>query len=335
MTNEENVTATRETEEEVPVVEAYRMDSKLPSAGVILRDSWTIFKSRFWTFAAISFVPFLLPGIIAFAIGMYSGYSGLEDEAILAAFVDTLGWTILILIGLAAFVVTLVLLVLSQPAMLFAARGHLEKMTVRQAYAEARKHVASFLWVSLLSGLAIMSSMLLLVIPGIIVAVFVVVAPLVVLFEEEKGINALFKSREYVRGNFWKVLSYGLVTVLISAIIGLVISIPKMLGLDPVTDLLDFLRTFLLDGFWFAYAYVIYRYLKASKPSLGFVTPGKNQKRVAVGLITFAILVILSGIVAAAIGFSMAEEREAIENEQSPSTFELPVGTASSSTLSF
>lgn len=70
---------------------------------------------------------------------------------------------------------------------------------------------------SLLSGLGIMAGMILLVIPGLVLATWWFVAGPVVMLEGKSGTTALGRSRELVRGNGWVVFGlFVVVTILVS-----------------------------------------------------------------------------------------------------------------------
>jgi hypothetical protein len=84
---------------------------------------------------------------------------------------------------------------------------------------------APVLWVVLLSSLVIAGGFLLLIIPGIIVAVWLVFAQQVAIFEDKRGVQALKQSRQYVRNRWWEVFSRFFVLIIITMLAGIVGSI--------------------------------------------------------------------------------------------------------------
>lgn len=86
------------------------------------------------------------------------------------------------------------------------------------------RHLGSVLLISLLAGLAIFVGLLLLVIPGIIIAVMLTVTIPALIFENKRGTEALSRSWNLVKGHFWHVLGTvivaGIITGIISGIFG-------------------------------------------------------------------------------------------------------------------
>jgi len=78
-------------------------------------------------------------------------------------------------------------------------------LKARQAMAKGWPLVWSYLWVSFLVGLAVGLGTLLLIIPGIIFAVWFTFSVYILVFEGQKGTQALRRSRELVKGYWWPV----------------------------------------------------------------------------------------------------------------------------------
>jgi hypothetical protein len=77
-----------------------------------------------------------------------------------------------------------------------------------QPMSEARKRMWGMAGVILLVGLATLGGFILLIIPGIILAVWFSQAAFIYALENIGGTDALRKSREYIRGRWWKVLGF-------------------------------------------------------------------------------------------------------------------------------
>lgn len=104
-------------------------------------------------------------------------------------------------------------------------------ITPTTALKRANSEVGSWFWIQALVGTATLLGFILLIIPGIYVAVLYSFAVLVFFHEKIKGTAALTKSAEYVRGRWWSiawrfiVLSFALflvqiVVTAISALLG-------------------------------------------------------------------------------------------------------------------
>ena len=74
-----------------------------------------------------------------------------------------------------------------------------------EAYRECFLKIGSYIWILLITGLALLGGFLFFVVPGIFLSVSLIFAPLVLFSDEEKGLAALAKSRDFVRGNWWGV----------------------------------------------------------------------------------------------------------------------------------
>lgn len=105
----------------------------------------------------------------------------------------------------------------------------------QEAYREALRFVLSYIFIALLTALAVFGGFILLVIPGIIFMVWFSFAPYVLINEEKRGTEALSRSRELVRGRFWQValrlLVIGAILVLLSLLNVIVPVLGSLVGL--------------------------------------------------------------------------------------------------------
>jgi hypothetical protein len=94
--------------------------------------------------------------------------------------------------------------------------------TVR--YAVSRIH--SILWISILTGLAVLLGFVLLIIPGIIVGVRFVFGSTVLVVEGRKGTAALGRSWRLAQGHFWKLFGTLLLANIMASVVESVLAIP-------------------------------------------------------------------------------------------------------------
>lgn len=92
------------------------------------------------------------------------------------------------------------------------------------SYRYGFKRLGSVILVAVLSGLVIFAGFLLLVIPGFIFAVFLSLAIPALVVENKRGTDALGRSWNLVKGNFWHVLGTIFVAAIITGVIGGIIS---------------------------------------------------------------------------------------------------------------
>ncbi len=94
-----------------------------------------------------------------------------------------------------------------------------DPVDVNESYRWGFRHLGNVLWISVLAGLAIFVGLLLLVIPGIIIAIFLTVVIPALLFENKRGTESLGRSWNLVKGHFWHVLGVVIVTGIITGIV--------------------------------------------------------------------------------------------------------------------
>jgi zinc-ribbon domain len=77
-----------------------------------------------------------------------------------------------------------------------------ERLSLREALEQSWPRIGSFIWISILTGFIIQGGFWLFFIPGVIFSVWFFFAQFVFFAEGERGMNALLKSKEYIRGDF-------------------------------------------------------------------------------------------------------------------------------------
>ena len=94
-----------------------------------------------------------------------------------------------------------------------------DPVDTQSSYRWGFQHLGSVIAISLLVGLLILAGFILLFIPGLIVAVMLSVAIPVFVFEGKRGTEALRRSWDLVKGNFWHVVGTILLAGLISGVV--------------------------------------------------------------------------------------------------------------------
>jgi hypothetical protein len=93
----------------------------------------------------------------------------------------------------------------------------------RDSFRYAVQRLPSILWVTLLAGLATLLGFILCILPGIYLAIGFALAVPALLTEDVRGGRALGRSRELVRGYWWRVFAVVVLGYLLSGILGGVI----------------------------------------------------------------------------------------------------------------
>ncbi len=176
---------------------------KLPGPVSLLKESFAMYKIKFNPLIKISLIIF----IAAIVVETVFPQKIVGNRAVFS-----LGNTIgSLAVG--------ILSVLCSIAMVYVINNSL---SVKESLQKAPAVFWKYLLTCLLAGLIIGLGFILLIIPGIIFSAWYVFAGLIVILEDLKGMAALRKSKEYVKGHVWEVIVRWLFIVFLAIIIGAV-----------------------------------------------------------------------------------------------------------------
>lgn len=96
-----------------------------------------------------------------------------------------------------------------------------------EIFKETKSFAVPYIGLSILTAVLILLWSLLLIVPGIIYSVFYSLAIYVFFFEDKRGMAALRRSKELVKGYFWPVFGRVCFLALVMWIFGVIISIPS------------------------------------------------------------------------------------------------------------
>lgn len=259
--------------------------SKLIGLGDLFKNSWAIYREKFVFIVGLMVGPFLLMAV----------------NQILTITGNGLVLSLATIIGLIAGIG-----VLWAGAGLFVSlRNRAQVITVKEAYRLGWGKLLSLIWVAILTMFIAGGGFMLFIIPGIILTIWLLFAQVLVVVEDEKGLKAIVKSREYVKDYFWPVLGRYVVIVIALMIAYLILTaIAAMVaglfgGLSSTTasvvmSLLGVIINVLIVPFAAICMFLIYESLKQAKGSVT-VDPAKKQGLwyLVVGLIGWALVVII------------------------------------------
>jgi hypothetical protein len=236
--------------------------------------SWRTYKERFTVLIKIALIPalFLALGTILVSRGF--------PASVFGSLFNLAGGILTIFASIAA------ILSLEQ------------KTDFNGSYRKSVSFFWPFLWVSILSGLAVIGGFIMLIVPGIILSIALGFSRFIVIVENRRGLNVLTQSRAYAKGYWWAILGRYVLLGLCFAAVMLVIDLPITLLLGKVTGALIYAILLLfITPFSFVYLYNIYKNLAALKPEVAAsqATTGKKflTASAIVGLATPIILLIL------------------------------------------
>lgn len=218
--------------------------AKIISIGDLVKQSWGLYRERVGILTKIMTLPiaFLMAGDIFGLLNILSQLGG---------FLVFLGTVISFLAAL---------------ALIFALQGDVQ---FGESYRLALRRFWSYGWLTVLLGFVTLGGFVMFVIPGIIFWTWFAFAIYVFALEGERGMNALLRSREYVR-NYWRQV-FGRQIILTLSGVAVFLALGFLGGVltggnKSGTNLVINLFTLVVTPFISAYFYTLYQNLKSLKP---------------------------------------------------------------------
>ena len=276
--------------------------SKLPIVENLLKRAFSAYKARLGTLIGIIFLS-LVADLLSRGVNFFS-----------------VGILLSIILGFVAAFINF----WAQISLIFAIKDREEKIGITESFRRGWHKIISFAWVSILVSFITLGGSMLFIIPGIIFSIWFAFSTYVLVSEDLRGMNALFRSKQLVDGYWWKVLwrfiVMGLIVIAIF-ILPFLISIllfsgssaisasPAMLvhfGVLAITPLFAFLLIALFVApFSAVFSFLLYEDLKKHKAQIPFKPPKKGTKIkfIIIGIIGFLLIpAILASIVLVSLG---------------------------------
>jgi hypothetical protein len=176
--------------------------------GAVLDETWTLYTRFFVRFFVIALIVFAAVNVV------YALFLGAVDA-------ESAGGAAIA--GLTALVVTIVGSMWLTGALVHAvvdARDGKLETSVREAFAHARPFIGALLLTSLLAALGILGGLILLIVPGLVLAVRWSLAAQVVVLEGRRLRDALRRSNELVRGDSWPLFALIVIVAVLGGLAG-------------------------------------------------------------------------------------------------------------------
>lgn len=258
---------------DINITEKDRIETtgELSRIGELFSNSWDIYKRRI-----ITLILLYLLSIVFFAVafGVFFGtgyiFSTVFPDAkqiLIAAgsFVGIIAGSIAMVWGLAAFICAV----------------SSETLGIKDALEQGSQKIWSFIWIFTLLGFIIPGGFFLFIIPGIIFSIWFFFSQFILAQEEERGMNALLKSKEYVRGYWFDIFLRLFLIWLISAVINMI----PIIG--PIVS-------FFYMPFMMIFTYLVYEDLKSVKGEVAYPSsPQEKLKWIGAGALGYILLIIL------------------------------------------
>jgi hypothetical protein len=240
----------------------------LSGIGELFDRSWEIFKRRIGTLISL----YLLSGVFLIVpFGIFIGIGYLfslvfsdSKTALIAsgAVVGIIAGSIAMFWGFAAFIFAVVD----------------ENLRIKDALEKGWLRIGAFTWLLSILGFIVMGGFLLFLIPGVIFMVWFAFAQFILPNEGVKGMNALLKSKEYVKGYWVDVFGRLFIVWLISGAIGMVPIIGPILSI-------------LFMPFMMIFIYLIYEDLRSIKGDVAYSSStGEKFKWIGISTLGYVIV---------------------------------------------
>lgn len=239
----------------------------------LLRSTWQIYRKRFWTFLGVELISTIIIAIVILVlIGSMTAFFGLNSS-----FSSNLPFPLLITLAVFLFIFVSVLSAWGQTALFYAIVKSKENIGIKEAYRLGWRKIASYIWLSFLSGIIIFAGFVLFIIPGIIFTLWFSLAFYVMVTEDMKGLNALLKSKEYVKGRLLGVLwRFVLLLILVFPLI-IPILLVSLLNIKILSEILDAIFTLIISPFVLVYGFLVYKNLRFLKGNISFEPTGRSK----------------------------------------------------------
>lgn len=271
--------ATDSTAESDPEPSPLPLPNSVPAVmtdlGEMFQESWTIFKGRCATLIGLCLLGifgFITPILLSGGLASMTTVGGVTFVSLIA-----FGFLVGILCGTWCY-----------GGLLSAVVD--DGLKLKGALQRGRSMILPLAWVSLLSAFIVCGGYLLLIIPGIIFSVWFVFGQFVLAQDEARGMGALLKSREYVRGQWFNV---AIRLLLIWAVSGIIGAIPLA---GPFLSLAFF-------PYVMIFQYLIFRDLRQMKGDVPYPC-GVGNKLVWPAVSLLGLLVV-PAVVISLVGFSL------------------------------
>jgi len=263
------------------------MTKELPSIKDLFTQTWSLFTSNWKIYTSI----LIIPAIISYAASLF--INELSGQALGEIQVNTNNF----LRSAAIMIIVVLFLGLlqgwSQAAMLIAIKHRKEKINAIEAYKRAKSKALPFWIINFLYGLTVVGGMLLLIVPGLIFMVWYTFATYIFIDEGITGINALLKSKEYVKNNLSTIATKFFPLVLAPVGVSYVADFMSENVDFPALNTFYFISTTLFSFVWVIilaiYLYLLYETVKASNPKFAF----ESSRASKVTIVITSILPIL------------------------------------------
>ncbi len=232
----------------------------------LIKKTLSVYKSNWKTFLGIYFLPAIatIAAVAVMAIVIFPSSGTFRVVSALIFFV----LIIAIIINFSGWIFA---------ALLHATKNREQKPGIKESYRQSKSLRFLMLGITIATGFIVLGGTMLFIIPGIIFFVSFMFATCVLSYENIKGMDALMKSREYVRGMWWGVFGRFLIFEILLMIA--VYGIPGILGVlnDTLGNISTFIVSILSAPITYIFTALLYENLRDIKGTDIIVTAKKSR----------------------------------------------------------
>lgn len=246
---------------------------ELQGIGELFKRSWEIYKSRIGSLMSIILLSLVFAAI---TVGVFVGIGFL----ISMTFTDTETKKTMTALGVIIGIVPgTIVLFLGFTAFIYAVAN--ENLGIKDSFTNGRRRLWSFLWILTLLAYVVTGGFFLFLVPGVIFWVWFSFALFILASEDERGMSALLKSKEYVRGRWFDVFLRLFIIAIISNVIGILPFIGPLLSI-------------IFIPFGAIFTYLVYSDLRDIKRDVTYPSSGGTKcKWIGVGTLGYVVVPII------------------------------------------
>ena len=232
----------------------------MKSSITLLKEAWALYTANASLLSKIYIIPYLLMFAAVFLLAITGGASTFISSREVG--------TLVFVFALFLFFIPVIFAQVLATIALIQAIAFPNETTVGSAYTTAKRFFWRYVLISILLTLIIATGLILLIIPGIIFALWFAFVYYVAILEDKGVVESLKASKAYVKGNMLLVFKKTAVITLLYAGISFVVLTPigLILGSESfVLDIVDTAFTFVMVPVSLTYFYLLYSELKNIK----------------------------------------------------------------------
>ncbi|HEY4478619.1 MAG TPA: hypothetical protein VI775_02135 [Candidatus Paceibacterota bacterium] len=182
----------------------------LPGIWQLIKQAWSLYKRNYKILIAIG----LIPLVFSLILNIFGTFSKGFNPLLIGG--------VIVILGLISWVIQLTSQISYIKAISELDSGS-TTITVSDIYKRSFNIFLPFLWVSILSMLAVMGAYVFLIIPGVILTIYLMFSTYFMVIENKKGLSALSTSQYYMKNNWWGIFwrVFGPVLIIMLILLGL------------------------------------------------------------------------------------------------------------------